>query len=116
MDLTRCNLGKFLVVPTSVTRRLHLCEAARNPSGERWNYLSRRLSCNFAEMIASTPFSDLFLHLQTCLGTNCFVSECSTYCLSLPSMGLDNDSFQVIKFVYMRSTCSVAIQNMGIKL
>jgi len=31
-------------------------------------------------------------------------------------MRLDLDSFQVMKFVYMRTTCSVAIQNMGLKL
>jgi len=48
MDMTRCSLGKFLVVPTYVTRRLHICKTARDPRGERWNYLSRRLSSNFA--------------------------------------------------------------------
>ena len=31
-------------------------------------------------------------------------------------MRLDNDSCQVMKFVYMRTTCSVAIQNMGLKV
>ena len=31
-------------------------------------------------------------------------------------MRLDYDSCQVMKFVYMRTTCSVAIQNMGLKL
>ena len=31
-------------------------------------------------------------------------------------MRLDLDSFQVMKFVYMRTTCSVALQNMGLKL
>jgi len=29
---------------------------------------------------------------------------------------LDHDSCQVMKFVYMRTTCCVAIQNMGLKL
>jgi len=43
-----CSLGKFLVIPTFVTGRLYICRAARDPSGRRWNYLSRRLSCNFA--------------------------------------------------------------------
>jgi len=81
--MSRCKLGKFLVVPTLVTRRLHICNAARDPSGEKWNYLSRSLSCNFPEMAAFTPFRDLFLNLQTCVGTNCFVSECSTYSLFL---------------------------------
>jgi len=49
MDMTRCNLGKFLVVPTFVARRLQVRKDAREPSGESWNYLSRRQSCNFAE-------------------------------------------------------------------
>jgi len=31
-------------------------------------------------------------------------------------MRLDHDSCQVMKFVYMRMTCSVAIQNKGLKL
>jgi len=48
MDMIRCRLGMFLVVPTFVTRRLHICKDARDPGGEGWNYLSRRLSCNFA--------------------------------------------------------------------
>ena len=31
-------------------------------------------------------------------------------------MRLDHESCQVMKFVYIRTTCSVAIQNMGLKL
>jgi hypothetical protein len=41
MDMTRCRLGKFSVVPTFVTRRLHICKDARDPSGETtevWRY------------------------------------------------------------------------------
>jgi len=34
MDMTRCSLGKFLVVPTFVTRRLHIYKDARDPSGK----------------------------------------------------------------------------------
>jgi len=45
-DKKRCSLGMFLVVPTFVTRCLPIWKAGRDPSGERWNYLSRRLSCN----------------------------------------------------------------------
>jgi len=45
-----------------------------------------------------------------------FVSECSTYSLSLPCIRLDHDSGQVIKFVYMRTTCSVSKLNKGPKL
>jgi len=70
MDMTPCSLGKFLVVPTFVTRLLQICKATRDPSGERWNYLSRRLFCNFAQMTAITPFRYLILNLQTCIGTN----------------------------------------------
>jgi len=39
MDLTTCNLGKFLVVPTFVAKRLQVRLDARAPSGESWNYL-----------------------------------------------------------------------------
>jgi len=30
MDIARCSLGKFLVVPTFVTRRLHIYKDARD--------------------------------------------------------------------------------------
>ena len=46
----------------------------------------------------------------------CFVSECSTYSLSLRCIRLDHDSDQVIKIVYMRTTCSVSELNKGPKL
>jgi len=39
MDMTGCNLGKVLVVPTFVARRLQVRQDAREPSGESWNYL-----------------------------------------------------------------------------
>ena len=45
-----------------------------------------------------------------------FVSECSTYSLSLPCMRLDHDSAQVMKTACMRTTSSVSILNMGLKL
>jgi len=38
MYLTRCNLGKFLIVLTLVARRLQVRQEARAPSGESWNY------------------------------------------------------------------------------
>jgi hypothetical protein len=60
MDLTRCKVGMFLVVPTFFARHLHVRKYVRDTSGEVWNYLSRRRSCNFSEMTASTPFRDLF--------------------------------------------------------
>ena len=55
-DITRCSLGKFVAVPTFVNRCFHICKAGRDPSGERWNYLSRRLSCNLPYMTTFTPF------------------------------------------------------------
>jgi hypothetical protein len=42
-------------------RRLHFHKDDRDSRREIWNYLTRRLSCNYAEMTASAPFSDLFL-------------------------------------------------------
>jgi len=61
MNMARCNLRKFLVVPTFVASRLQVRKDDRDPSDESWNYLSRRQSCNFAEKTSSTPFRDLFL-------------------------------------------------------
>jgi len=61
MDMTRCNLGKFLVVRTFVARCFQARKDARDPVGKSWNYLSRKQSCNFAEKTASTPFRDTFL-------------------------------------------------------
>jgi len=56
MDLTSCNLSKLLVVHTFVARRFQGRLDARVPSGEIWNYLLRRLSCNVEDLTASTPF------------------------------------------------------------
>jgi len=54
MNMTGRNMGKFFLVLSFVARRIPLCKDARDPRGESWNYLSRRLSCIFAEMMAST--------------------------------------------------------------
>jgi len=43
--MARCNMGKFLVVPTFVASRLQVRKDARDPSGEIWNHLSRRQLC-----------------------------------------------------------------------
>ena len=45
-----------------------------------------------------------------------FVSECSTYSLSLPSMSMDHESNQVMKFLHMRSDWRVFVLNKGLKL
>jgi hypothetical protein len=76
MDSTQCNLGKFLVVPTFVARRLQVRKDARDPSGESWDYLPRRLSCNFEEMTTSTPFRDLFLTTNLRQGATATISLC----------------------------------------
>jgi len=60
VDFTRCNLGKFLVVPTFVARHLQVRLDARAPSGESWKYLSSRLSFNVENLTLSTTFRDLF--------------------------------------------------------
>jgi hypothetical protein len=57
----RCILGKFFVVPTFVTKCLHVGKDVRDPGGKRWNYLSRKPSSMFAEITASIPFRDRFL-------------------------------------------------------
>jgi len=86
MDMTRWRLGKFLVVPTLVTRCLLICKAARDPSGKRWNYMSTRLYFNFVKMTAFTPFRYLFLDLRTCIGTN----QCVSYLSARPSASLSH--------------------------
>ena len=68
-------------------------------------------------MIAFTPFRYIFHVLRTCICTNYCVSCLSarpTACL--PCMRLDHDLGQVMKFVYMRTTCSVTLLNMRLKL
>ena len=59
MQMTRCNLDKFIVVPTFVARLLQVRKDARDPSGEIWNYLSRRLSRNLQK-------GPLLRHLGIC--------------------------------------------------
>jgi hypothetical protein len=53
---------------TLASKRLDLCKENRLPSDDRWNWLSRKLYCKFAEKMALTPFRYLFLYLKTCLG------------------------------------------------
>jgi hypothetical protein len=56
MDLVHCIQGNFLVIPTFVARCLYVCKDARDPSGKRWNYLSKSLIRNLAEMTVFSPF------------------------------------------------------------
>jgi len=55
MGLVNCILGNFLVVSTLAARFHYVCKDARDPSGKMWNYLSKSLFRNFAEMTASSP-------------------------------------------------------------
>jgi hypothetical protein len=72
-------MWKLLIVAILASSRLDLFKDNRDPNGDNGNYLSRSLSCNFAEMMAFTPFMDPFLHLQTYLVKKfAFVSECSS--------------------------------------
>ena len=59
MDMTRCSLGKFLVVPTFVTRRLYICKAARDLGGERLNYCREGCPAIFHKWLLSR-------HLDIC--------------------------------------------------
>jgi len=53
--------------------------------------------------------------LETIFGTyQVFVFECS--CLSRLNKGYDHNSGHVMKFIYMRSTCSLAVLNKGLNL
>ena len=116
-NMTRCSLGKILVVPNFVTRCLHVCKAGRYPSGEKGNICREGCPVIFHIYPLSRHLSNCFwISEPVVVRTKYFESVCSTYRLSLPCMRLDNDSCQVMKFVYMRTTCSVAIQNMGLKL
>ena len=70
-DLKSCKLGKFLVVPTFIARRLYVRLNARAPSGESWNYLSRMLYCNIEEdLTPSTPYRDLIFATNLCQGSD----------------------------------------------
>ena len=73
MALVRCILGKSLGVvchcfpprldvPTFAVKRLHVCNDARDPSSERWNYGQGRLYGNFAYMASLfTPLGIFYL-------------------------------------------------------
>jgi len=56
MDLVNCTLGNVLVVPIFATMYHYVCKDAGDTSGKRWNYLSKNLFGNFAEITISSPF------------------------------------------------------------
>jgi len=78
------------------------------------NYDGKRTSSDC--LCGTYEISGRLIFVEQSVQTKCYVSECSTYSLSVPSMGLDHDSNQVMKFVYIRSICSVAVLNKGLKL
>ena len=61
MDLVHCIQGNFLVDPTFVARYLYVCKDARDATGKMWNYLSKSLIGNIAEMTVFSPFIWMFL-------------------------------------------------------
>ena len=61
MDLEYRTLCNFLVVPTFIAKCLYVCRDARDPSCKSWNYCSRSLFGNVADMTASSPFISMFL-------------------------------------------------------
>jgi hypothetical protein len=69
----RLTVQTWLDVPTSTTRRLHMCHHARAPSSGRWN-CGWEMSSNFAEMMTSTPFRDLLHAVKLRHGTDGFTS------------------------------------------
>jgi hypothetical protein len=84
MALAHCILGKFLGVgchyfplplgiPTFVARCLHVHNDVRDPSSKSWN-CGREMSGDFAKMMTSTPFRDLFHATNLRHGTNGFIS------------------------------------------
>ena len=74
--------------------------------------LQFRINDRFHAILVSVSGSpNLYLYKPLC-----FVSESKTYSPSLPCMRLDHASGHVMKFVYMRKTCSVSILNMRLKL
>ena len=110
--MTRCSLGNFLVVSTFATRCAKQAEILAAKDGTIWG---QDCPLIFHKWQLSRHLSNCFWITEPLLvRTKYFVCVCSTYILSLPCMRLDHDSCLVMKFVYMRTTCSVAIQNMGL--
>jgi len=69
----RLIVRSWLDVSTFTTKRLHVCNHARAPSGGRWN-CGQEMSGNFAEMTTSTPFRDLLHAVKLRHGNDGFIS------------------------------------------
>jgi hypothetical protein len=115
--MTGCNLGMIIVDPTFAARRLHLSKtpgilASKFRTICREHYLVILLKRSLSRHLGITFLNSKHVLVQISF----FVSECWTYSLSLPSMGLDHDSSQVMKFVYMWLTCCVPVLKRGAKI
>jgi hypothetical protein len=97
--MTASNLTKLLIIGCQAAR---LNKGTSNPSGAsfqegcpviwlKW-WPSRQLKMSF------------YISNHVLVGNNAFVSECSNTILSLPCIGVDHDTNQVMKFVYCLST------------
>ena len=114
MDMTPCRKGKFLVVSTFANSCLHICKQAQILAAKNGTICREGSPVIFHKWLLSRHLGNCFWISETVLvQTKCFFSVCSTFRLSLR---LYHDSCQVMKIVYMRTTCSVGIQNMGLKL
>jgi len=112
--MTRYRLGNFLVVSTFATKCAKQAEILAAKDGTIWG---QDCPLIFHKWQLSRHLSNCFWISEPLLVRNIyFVSVCSTYRLPLPFIRLDHDSWKEIKFVYMQKTCSVAMQNMGLKL
>jgi len=115
--MTRCRKGKFIVVPLSPPGASIYAQQEEILAAKNGTICREGSPVIFHKWTISCHLRNCFLICEPVFfRTKYFVPVCSTYRLSLPCMRLDHDSCQVIKFVYMRTTCRVAIQNMGLKL
>ena len=100
VDLSSSILGKFLVVHTVVARRFQVRLDARAPSGEIWNYLLKRMSCNFEDLTPSTPFWDLIL------ATNLWKGATDTISLSVFKASVATNHIQIVMMFAQQITCA----------
>jgi len=110
-DLVRFILGKFLVIPTFVARCLHACKDARDPSGKRWNYLSKSLSGNFAEMTASSPSRYVSCHKSTTKKRRWHLGYLLGICIQ--NMTCDNLCYKSTDFPSTEYLCYIWIPNIN---
>jgi len=108
------NVCKFLVFPTFVPRHAKTPEILAAKVGNicREVYTVILLKSSLTQHYGFW----FWISKHVFVPITFFVSDCSTYNLSLPSMSMDHDSNQVMKFLYMLSDWSVSVLNKGLKL